>query len=254
MSAAGRKPGERWSRRLRHLAEQAAAFVLPPVCVSCRRQGAVFCEQCEQSLSWFSENACPTCGRDLPAPGLGCAWCRGKATPLTEIRAVCAFEGAAREAIHALKYEGMFGVARPLALLMVKRFPAWKRAPELVIPIPLHHERVRERGYNQSVLLARHLCRQPVLQGDAVMDEDALWRIRHTRPQVGLDRLQRRQNVAGAFAADAARVRGRRVLLIDDVCTSGATLAAAAEALLEQGAAAVSGFCFARPRVGVDVV
>jgi ComF family protein len=181
----------------------------------------------------------------LPGHGLPCAWCREHRTPLAELRVVCAFEGAARDAIHSLKYDGMFGVAEPLATLMAAHFPEWKRAPDLVIPIPLHPERVRERGYNQATWLARHLCRQLALE----MDEVALWRTRPTRPQVGLDRLQRVQNVSGAFAADPARVRGRHVLLVDDVCTSGATLAAAASALLQEGAKSVRGYCFARPVV-----
>ena len=180
---------------------------------------------------------------------MGCAWCSRDTVPLKELRAVCAFEGAAREAIHALKYEGMFGVAQPLAALMAERFADWSPEPEMIIPIPLHPERVKERGYNQATLLARYLCRRLPLE----MDEAALWRTRDTRPQVGLDRLQRRQNVAGAFAANGARISGRRVLLVDDVCTSGATLAAAAESLLENGARSVSGYCFARPTVKVEI-
>lgn len=160
---------------------------------------------------------------------------------------MCAFEGAARDAIHALKYKGLFGVADPLAGLMAERFPRWSQDCEMVVAVPLHPERVRERGYNQATLLARRLCRRLELH----MDEKALWRTRNTRPQIGLDRVQRRENVKGAFAADA-RVRGRRVLLVDDVCTTGATLAAAGEALLAQGAASVRGFCFARPTVTSD--
>jgi ComF family protein len=137
----------------------------------------------------------------------------------------------------------MFGVAEPLAALMAQRYPVWSDPLDIVVPIPLHPERVRERGYNQAALLARHLCPQLNLE----LDEEALWRTRHTRPQVGLDRVQRRQNVLGAFAADPPRVEGRRVLLVDDVCTSGATLASAAVALRDAGATGVRGFCFARP-------
>lgn len=249
MAAGSTRRDGSWSRRLRQFADRAVQFVLPPACVACRQPGAVFCADCEHSLTWFSKTACPSCGRPLPAAGLGCAWCGDDARPLKEIRAVCAFEGAAREAIHALKYEGMFGVAKPLARLMAERFPPWTQMPDLVIPIPLHPERVRERGYNQATLLARLLCEQLSLD----LDEGLLQRTRHTRPQVGLDRVQRRRNVAGAFATNGEPVEGRRVLLVDDVCTSGATLAAAAEALLEKGAASVSGYCFARPIAKVDV-
>lgn len=175
--------------------------------------------------------------------GALCLACHGQKTPLTEVRIVCAFAGASRDAVHALKYKGMFSVAQPVAALMARHYPNWSSPNELVVPIPLHPERVRERGYNQSALLARHLCGHI----DLPCDEEALWRTRHTRPQVGLDRTERRQNVLGAFAADRVRVAGKLVLLVDDVCTSGATLEAAGAALLEAGASAVCGFCFARP-------
>lgn len=245
MTAPGKRRNEA-QRRLRRLAQRAMQFLLPPACVSCRRPGAIICNSCEKTFVWFSKEACPRCGRPLPSPKLGCAWCKNSRSPLREIRAVCAFEGAARAAVHALKYEGMFGVAQPMAEMMAARFPPLAHTPDLVIPIPLHPERVRERGYNQAELLARRLCQERAL----TIDEAALWRTRPTRPQVGLNRLQRRKNVAGAFAADATHVRGRKLLLIDDVCTSGATLEAAAAALLAQGAAAVSGYCFARPVAG----
>ncbi len=232
-----------WRRRARQFLDKAVNFFLPSVCVSCGRVGDVFCESCQKSLTWFLDPLCPTCGRPLSHTAGRCASCRLDALPLQEIRAVCAFGGAARDAIHALKFEGMFAVAEPMALLMSERFPTWSQPCDFIIPIPLHPERLRERGYNQAGLLVRHLCQRIA----ANYDEESLWRTRHTRPQVGLDRVQRRQNVQGAFAVDRQRVAGQHVLLVDDVCTSGATLAAAAEALLEHGAASVRGFCFARP-------
>ncbi len=242
MFVAGKRREDVW-RRLRGYADKALHLLLPPACVVCRRPGAIICQGCESSLTFFSPEACPGCGRRLPAPGLPCAWCGGRMRPLREIRAVCRFEGAAQAAVHALKYDGLFGVAQPLGAMMAARYPPWRQAPHMAIAIPLHPERVRERGYNQATHLARRLCREVGLP----LDEGALWRTRNTAPQVGLSRSERRQNVAGAFAADAERVRGKRLLLIDDVCTSGATLAAAAEALLESGATGVSAYCFARP-------
>ena len=235
-----------WRQRARQFVDKAVNFILPSVCVSCGQVGDLFCESCQKSLTWFSAPLCPSCGRPLPFAAARCSWCRLESLPLDEIRAVCAFDGAAKDAIHALKFDGMFAVAEPLAQLMAQRFPAWSQPCDFLIPIPLHPERVRERGYNQANLLVRHLCRQL----DAERDEDALWRTRPTRPQVGLDRVQRRQNVQGAFATDRQRVAGRHILLVDDVCTSGATLSAAAKALLDEGAASVRGFCFARPVMG----
>lgn len=154
-----------------------------------------------------------------------------------------AFDGAIRDAIHALKYEGMFGVAPALAALMVEQWPDWTAPIDRIVPIPLHPERERERGYNQTILLADHLCQRL----DLPCDKEGLRRIRHTRPQVGLDRVQRKENVAGAFVARPERVADLNILLIDDVCTTGATLSAAATALLECGARTVSGYCLAQP-------
>lgn len=172
-----------------------------------------------------------------------CKFCVHDPLPLVQLRSVAAFEGAARDAIHALKYEGMFGVAPALAGLMVERWPAWASSIDLVVPIPLHPERERERGYNQAALLAERLCEELDLPGDAAV----LRRIRHTRPQVGLDREQRRENVAGAFVAMSERVADLNILLIDDVCTTGATLSAAASTLLDCGARQVSAYCLAQP-------
>lgn len=186
---------------------------------------------------------CARCGRPLSRSVPACATCRRAPFPLQQIRAACAFGGSVRKAIHAFKYEGMFAVAEPLATLLVDNWPAWEQAIDLVIPIPLHPERERERGYNQSALLVRHLSRQLGLP----RDEDVLWRTRHTTPQVGLSVEQRRRNVRGAFAADSAGVAGKHLLLVDDVFTTGATLASAAGALLARGAQSVRGYCLARP-------
>jgi ComF family protein len=139
----------------------------------------------------------------------------------------------------------MFGVAPALAELMLEAWPTWASDVDLLCPVPLHHERERERGYNQSTLLVQSLQQQVEIESDF----NALQRIRHTRPQIDLDRTERQDNVKGAFKAVRERVAGRRILLVDDVCTTGATLTAAATALLESGATTVSGYCLARPLV-----
>jgi ComF family protein len=144
--------------------------------------------------------------------------------------------------IHRLKYEGYFALARPLSDFLIEGWPEWDQPPDLILPIPLHPRRQRRRGYNQSELLARPLAQRLGIQFSSA----ALRRTRHTVPQVGLGPIERADNVRGAFSADAQVVAGRRILLVDDVLTTGATMSAASEALLAAGTVAVSAYCLAR--------
>ncbi len=116
--------------------------------------------------------------------------------------------------------------------------------PDVIIPIPLHPKRLRDRGYNQSALLARELGRQLQLP----VAEDLLVRTRATAPQVGLDALQRQENVRNAFRCVGPIAETKRVLLVDDVCTTGATLAAAAVALRDGGAQTIWAYTLARAK------
>ena len=157
------------------------------------------------------------------------------------MRAALRYQEPTSSLIHRFKYEGCFALAEPLARCLSAAWPAWVQPPDLIIPIPLHPRRKRRRGYNQSELLAAPLARDLGLP----MNPRGLRRVRHTAPQVGLGPEERHDNVRGAFAADDS-FTGRRVLLIDDVLTTGATMRAAAEALLAAGAASVSAYCLAR--------
>jgi ComF family protein len=125
---------------------------------------------------------------------------------------------------------------------MAEQWRPGHRPVDLVVPVPLHPARRRRRGYNQSALLARSLCEKM----DWTLSSAALQRVRATRPQVGLDAAHRAPNVQGAFQALESGVRGQHVLLVDDVCTTGATLLAAARPLLAAGAATVSAYCLGR--------
>jgi ComF family protein len=147
-----------------------------------------------------------------------------------------------QQAIHALKYGGLRVLAPLLAELLAEYWQSSPLAVEVIVPVPLHSVRERRRGYNQSVLLAEELSKRvhvPVCN-------DALVRRRNTPPQVSLSRAERRQNVQRAFAVGQAVLAGRRVLLLDDVLTTGATLDACAAPLLEAGAHSVWALTLAR--------
>jgi ComF family protein len=159
--------------------------------------------------------------------------------------AVAPFEDVVREAVHALKYEGRHAISSTMGKLMAgscREFEA-----ELVVPTPLHVSRRRERGYDQAALLARAIARELSLPHDL----NALKRIRRTRQQVSLGPEERRNNVAGAFAA-VRQLDAETVLLVDDVYTTGATMDAAASALLQSGARSVIGVVFGYAEIGHD--
>jgi ComF family protein len=162
--------------------------------------------------------------------------------PVDSVRAAVIFSEPIPTIIHQLKYSGYFGLAKPLADLMVDAWAKWQMPVDLVVGVPLHPQREKKRGYNQSDLLAHHFCEQVGL----AEDKKALQRVRNTSPQVELGAKERVLNVANAFVADSIRVREKHILLIDDVCTTGSTLKAAAEALMAAGARRVSGYCLAR--------
>jgi len=220
-------------------------FIFPPVCAGCRRVGAIFCDSCRADIQWVSDPICRLCGNphvnDRLVDGI-CDHCRLQPPPLARIRAATLYVAPIPHAIWQLKYEGAFALAEPLGELMAEAWPKWQMPVDVVVPVALHAKRERKRGYNQSTLLARHLSRKMGWR----LVTNGLHRIRYTPPQTGLGRSERLQNVRQAFWAEPDQVAGRHVMLVDDVVTSGGTLAASAEALLAAGAISVSAYCLAR--------
>lgn len=221
--------------------------LLPPLCVHCAeplpaaRPGV--CRWCRATLRPLPEG-CRRCG--LPRPGApeSCGRCHEWPVGVTAVAAT-RYAGAAESIAHALKYRGWTHLADLCADAMAVALGRRGAELEAVVPVPLHSARLRERGFNQSELLARSLSRR---LGAPVAD--ALVRVRPTRSQVGLGRSARQRNVAAAFAAaDAYRPRGV-VALVDDVATSGATLAAAGRVLREAGAVGVVAVTFALALAG----
>jgi ComF family protein len=153
-----------------------------------------------------------------------------------------AYEGPVEAVVHRFKYKGWRRLAGPLAQLVAERVAVEGLAGRLVVPVPLHPQRRRQRGFNQSELLARELESRLSLRAPP----GRLVRLRATPPQVGQDRLHRWENVRDAFAWSGRRLDGRPLLLVDDVATTGATLEACAAALKLAGAGPVTGVTVAR--------
>ncbi len=186
---------------------------------------------------------CPRCGEPVTTSGL-CPSCRTAPLALDGVRSVAFHEGPLRHAIHHLKYRGRRELGAVLGRMLFSYWRGADLAADLVIPVPLHPSRQEERGYNQSGLLAVALAEQ----ADLAVDESHLIRARATPPQVGLGAEARQENVKGAFAWVGDRLTGMRMLLIDDVCTTGSTLGACASPLRQAGAKAVWALTLARAR------
>jgi len=228
-------------------------LVFPAVCPICQTRSddathRPFCRPCWTALPVSVGPGCVVCGEPFPglAGVLPCDACRRAPPPYAFARAVAPYRDGMREAIHALKYGRRPVLATPLGRLLAAAEPGPVRLrdwADAVVPVPLHPARHAERGFNQAELLAA-----PCATGWRVpMLARALVRVRPTMPQADLDADARRVNVRNAFqVARPGEVRGRRVLLVDDVLTTGATVGAAARALRAGGAAAIGVLTLAR--------
>jgi ComF family protein len=220
----------------------ALDLLFPRWCLGCGREGDFICSACLNSQARIMPPLCPRCGQPQ-LNNIICPACTGWQASIDGIRAPFKFDGVIRQAIHELKYNNLRAMAAFLGQMLGDYLAAKPLPAEVLVPVPLHPRRLRERGYNQSRLLARELAK---LSGLALVD-DCLVRERHTVPQARTPSVdERRRNVAEAFACRDRRLEGRAVLLIDDVATSGATLDACARALKEKGAGSVWGLVIAK--------
>ena len=232
-------------------------LLFPPRCVVCGAAGADLCAVCLGKIRWPPEPRCARCDAPLAdgrvaRVGLCGACAAGRFAPDVDRALVGAvYEGTVRAAIHALKYNGKRRAAEPLARLALAAWRASGLDADVIVPVPLHRRRGRERGYNQADLLARGIARGAGLP----LQRDALARSRATAPQAQLPVSERQRNVAGAFGLlpGAATLSGRTVLLVDDVITTGATIQAAASALREARPAAIYALAVARPFYALDI-
>ncbi len=216
-------------------------FFFPRWCLGCRQEGAFLCPSCLTRLAHLLPPLCPRCGQ--PQALETCLFCREWRLSIDTIRSPYRFEGLVRQAAIFFKYHNLRALAPTLARLLKDYMDSHPLPYEAILPVPLHRQRQRQRGYNQAGLLARELGK---LVGIPVV-EGALKRVRATPPQARARRREeRRANVTRAFVCQERGLEGRNLLLVDDVCTTGATLDACAQALKKAGAKAVFGLTLAR--------
>jgi len=226
--------------------------LLPPLCHICRTfipdAGTLhICPACRDSLPLVAAPLCPVCG--IPFAGTGdnhrCGACLTHPPHFDLARAPFLYEGAIRELIHTFKYNRQTHLRAPLARLTLERLGGFlaEQQPHLIVPVPLHRSRLRQRGFNQAVLLGQVLSRQLALP----IRPDVLIRNRRTEPQIELASAERRQNVKGAFSVSRPdSVTGKRILLLDDVMTTGSTMGECAKELKKAGAELVIAATIAR--------
>lgn len=234
---------------LKRLSLNVLEFFLPRLCLFCgagvgEAAAQAICPECQGAIEWVGSPLCTCCGVVFPAKDRGdhvCGDCRTDPPPFARARAAAIYDGPAAAAVKRFKF------GRQLAYLPLMQ--SWLQAPlcrelaagaELLIPVPLHPRRLKHRGFNQALLLAQAFPELPLAR-------EALLRVRHTVPQVQLNLKERRDNVKGAFAVpDPALVKGKNLLLVDDLYTTGATARECARVLSRAGAARVEVLTVAR--------
>jgi ComF family protein len=217
--------------------------LVPPRCAGCGRRDTWLCPSCRADLPRLPEQSCRVCAAPVAGTVHRCAECYRDPPPVARVHAALRHDGVARQLVLGLKYRRGKHLVQPLADLIA---PITPLDVDLLVPVPLDERRLRERGFNQSELLAAELARRT---GRPVAS-DALIRVRETPSQAGLSPAERADNVRGAFAAPE-RLEGHSVLLVDDVCTTGATLYACARALKRGGAVTVQAVVATRAAYGV---
>ncbi|WP_376796110.1 ComF family protein [Thermogemmatispora sp.] len=220
-------------------------LLFPPDCAGCGRSGGLLCPACLQAIADLQEQRCARCA--LPSRISLCRYCRSSASSLFALQAVALYEEPLRSCIQHLKYQGVTRLAPFLGRMLAASYRRHHLQADLVLAVPLHAERECQRGYNHARLLADVCARELGLPSP----HSLLERVRATAAQARLSASERQQNVAGAFRCQPQKsqsvLRGRTVLLIDDVCTTGATLEACSSALLQAGAKQVQALVLAIP-------
>ncbi|HEX7503990.1 MAG TPA: ComF family protein [Syntrophales bacterium] len=230
-----------------------AELLFPSLCLSCgrillERRGHPFCSGCYSGIRFITAPLCPVCGIPYPvedSPDHTCGDCLLFKRNIGAARSLGIYDSVLLDAIHAFKYGGNLTLGERLGRLMADHdYPSFRIGDySLLIPVPLHPRRLRQRGFNQSVILAREIAKRHGI----AMEFRTLRRVVDTESQAGLKKEERRSNIRKAFSVtEPDRVSEKHVLLIDDVYTTGSTLGECARTLLKGGAESVGALTLAR--------
>ncbi len=229
--------------RISSLATAGLDLLYPPRCAGCSREGQFICDSCLSEQPRLMAPYCLACAQPLPRGSI-CADCRSTPLAISAIRAPFLMEGAIRHAVHQLKYGNLRAIAPQLGRLLADFMISEDVSGDALVPIPLHGRRERQRGYNQARLLAFEAGKQL----EVTVASGYLSRVSNSPPQArSQSAADRKANVKDSFYCPVpSEVEGKILVLMDDVCTTGATLDACASVLMEAGAAQVYGVTLAR--------
>ncbi len=228
-------------RSARTFLRGCANILFPPACLACNelveQQGAL-CSECWNQMEFCTGSACDICGYPFEYQmdhHTICGACIQQPPPYSRARAVFRYNHVSKQLVTSLKYHDKTHIVPYVAEWMVRAGQDILDEADYIIPVPLHRRRLWARRYNQAALLSKHVSRKTTVP----VFYNALQRMRYTPPQAGLNYKQRMKNVQGAFQVEAKcrfRIKNKRIILIDDVLTTGATVKACARALLKAGA------------------
>jgi ComF family protein len=235
-----RQPGAALRATALHWSRAFLDILFPPTCVGCGKPGIDWCDACDQDLYRLSGPVCARCGTLLPQPQTECARCMDFPSIL-QIRSYAYYQGSLLKAVLHLKYRPNQRIAEVMGNWLVELVIQEGMVADLILAVPLGRDRLKQRGYNQVDLIANHMAKRLGIRDD----KKGLMRVRETRSQVGLDLVNRQINVQNAFQA-APHIKNQRVLLVDDLFTTGATMLACTSALQKVGVRKVYGLTVAR--------
>jgi len=220
-------------------------WIFPPSCLGCGKEGVFICSKCFSDVNIVPANVCNTCGNFTSKKGY-CPQCARYPISYSGFRAFAYYDGVIRKAIQQLKYHNDLGIGRYLSEFILKTYQRTTWDAEIIVPIPIGETKREQRGYNQAERLAKPLAEKLGLE----YRPEVLIRIHERYSQVGLNVDERRANVRDAFMARSKYVKGKKVLLVDDVFTSGATMEAASREIIQAGANKV--WCITLAKVNHD--
>ncbi len=236
------------AQKLLTAAKKAGTIIYPKVCLHCNdagQNGIDICERCYQNLPWV-EYSCTRCALPLPNDHAAvCGACSNRELYFDYASTPFLFDGFIRDAIYLFKFDQKLNQGKLLAQLLIQHIEGMQlEIPELIIPVPLFKKRMRQRGYNQALEIARIVCKEL----EITLDYNSLYRNRDTSVQMDLPAKQRYKNVKGAFSIkkNLTTLKGKHVCIIDDVMTTGNTVNEVAKCLQETGVEKIGVWCIAR--------